>query len=187
MKYELYHDESKINGYWHGILLVPTDRKQLLLNLLCEARGNANYQYPIGIKRVKGSGRIYDCASSWAGVGVASLVSSTKGLPLPISLAKRIKGKIQYTKLQDLIGTKFIVFREKNNLANMSPSLDYGGKVETTFRMGLKGGMHFLGNDTEPIHIEKMHFDGHEHHNRHVDRNRIVNRLVGLGSVDISI
>ena len=23
MDYELYHDESKVDGYWHGILLVP--------------------------------------------------------------------------------------------------------------------------------------------------------------------
>jgi len=180
MKYELYHDESKEDGYWHGMLLVPIDKKQLLLKFLSKARTNADYSYPLGIKKVKRPGRIYDCAESWVQIGVAALVSASKGLPVPISLAKRIRGKLQYRFFRELMGTKFIVFREKDNLSKMSDFLDYGGKVETTFRMGLKGGLHFLGSEVVPICVEKMHFDGHEHHNRHIDSKRIVNRLYGL-------
>jgi hypothetical protein len=57
---------------------------------------------------------------------------------------------------------------------------DYGSKVETTFRMGLKGGLHFLGNDKKPIHIARMHFDGYKHYCRHIDQARIIGRLNGL-------
>ena len=182
MKYELYHDESKENGYWHGILLVPVEKKSSLLELLVEARTNANYSYPLGIKKVRKPGQIYNTAESWVQIGVAALISSSKGLPIPISLAKREGGKPQYGFFRELIGAKFIAFREKDNLAKMSNCLDYGGKIETTFRMGLKGGMHFLGNDVEPISIEKMHFDGYEHQSRHIDADRIVKRLYGLRS-----
>ena len=34
MEYELYHDESKENGYWHGMLLVPVTKKSELVALL---------------------------------------------------------------------------------------------------------------------------------------------------------
>jgi hypothetical protein len=182
MKYELYHDESKEYGYWHGILLVPVESKPLLLRLLSKARQNVNYVYPLGIKKVKKRGKIYSAAESWVQIGVAALVSSPKGLPIPISLAKRVKGKPQYELFKELIGAKFIAFREKDSLSKMSDRLDYGGKIETTFRMGLKGGLHFLGSEDAPIAIKKMHFDGYEHQNRHIDAVRIVERLYGLRS-----
>lgn len=180
MRYELYHDESKVNGYWHGILLVPIDKKEQLLNLLHTVRKNTRYSHPLGIKKVKNNGPIFTCANSWVQIGVAALVSKQKGSRIPLFLGERVKGKPKYEQLHELIGVKFILFREKDNLSTMSNYLDYGGKVETTFRMGLKGGLHFLGNDSDPIHIEKMHFDGYEHHNRHIDKDRIVNRLEGL-------
>jgi hypothetical protein len=180
--YELYHDESKEEGYWHGMLLVPIDKKDLLLKYLNASRLNTGYLSPIGIKKVKKHGRIYDCAESWIQLGVAALISQLKGTTVPVSLAERIRGKKQYINFRTLIGAKFIAFREKDNLSKMSEFLDYGGKVETTFRMGLKGGIHFLANENEPISIKKMHFDGYEHHKRHIDYDRIVNRLYGLRS-----
>lgn len=55
MKYELYHDESKVGGYWHGILLVPIAQKQTLLQFLADASNNTNYFNfnPLGIKKLK--------------------------------------------------------------------------------------------------------------------------------------
>jgi hypothetical protein len=183
MDYELYHDESKEGGFWHGMLLVPVDKKHKLMELLSQARENTNYSEPISIKRVKTQNRIYDCAFSLVQIGVASLRSRTKGQPYPIFLGKRYSGKKQYPpRFEGVTGAKFILFCERDNLERMSSHPDYGSKVETTFRMGLKGGLHLLGNPDEVIHIEKMHFDGHEHYARHLDRDRIVGRLVGLRS-----
>jgi len=180
MDFELYHDESKVDGYWHGILLVPVLKKDRLLEYLCTARENTRYEYALGIKKVKQPGIITSCAESWVQIGVASLISVPKGPPAPVFLGRRVRGKRDYSQFRDAIGCKFIVFRESHNHTKMSTRLDYGGKVETTFRMGLKGGLHFLGSDKQPIHVERIHLDGHKHYGRHVDRDRIVNRLKGL-------
>ena len=50
MDYELYHDESQVGAFWHGMLLVPQARKTLLLESLNRARSNTRYFDPIGIK-----------------------------------------------------------------------------------------------------------------------------------------
>ena len=90
MRYELYHDESKINGYWHGILLVPIDKKKLLLDLLDIVIKNIRYSHPLGIKKVKNDGIIFTCANSWVQIGVVELISKS-GLPTLLSLGKRVR------------------------------------------------------------------------------------------------
>lgn len=180
-RYELYHDESKENGYWHGMLLVPVDRKSILLDYLECARSNTQYTKELGLKKVKKeSSKIYRCAQAWLQVAVGALMYNLKGKAYPLDLGKCIKGKRQYELFHELIRAKFILFREKDNLSKMIGHRDYGSKVETTFRMGLKGGLHFLGGPERPIVIEKLHFDGHEHYGRNLDRARIVERLNGL-------
>ncbi|MBE3139297.1 MAG: hypothetical protein IMZ53_01815 [Thermoplasmata archaeon] len=181
MKYELYHDESLEGGYWHGMLLVPVIQKEQLVASLGEARKNVGYYDPIGIKKVKEHGRIYDCADSWIQIGIAFLRSQAKGQRYPIFLGRREKGKRVYTFFPaNCVGAKFILFCERDKHQQMDQHPDHASKIETTFRMGLKGGLHYLGSEEEPIHIERMHFDGHEHHRRHLDRTRIVGRLSGL-------
>lgn len=179
MDYELYHDESLEGGYWHGMLLVPAGGKRSIFDLLMTARKNAHYSYKLSIKRVERRGFIYDCASAWAQIGIVCLRSSLDGVNEYIFLGERKKGKMQY-ELVDLHGLKFILFRERDSHKELDGYSDYGSKVETTFRFGLKGGLHFLGSDENPINITKIHFDGHEHYRRHVDRDRILNRIYGL-------
>jgi hypothetical protein len=180
MDFELYHDESKEGGYWHGMLLVPISKKDSLLHYLCQARKNAAYDYPIAIKNVRGPGKILDCAEAWIQVAVLSLMSVRKGPPPGVFLGHRVKRKKEYAQFRDILDCKLFIFREIDDHAKMTACLDYAGKVETTFRIGLKGGLHYLGSEERPIHIERMHFDGHTHYHRHLDRNRIVNRLAGL-------
>jgi len=181
MDYELYHDESKKLGYWHGILMVPVHTKSTLLEYLSATRVNTGYSHPLSIKKIRRSrGIIYDCAESWVQLGVVSLMSQRKGPPEPLFLGCRVEGRKQYVQFGQTIGCKFILFREKDDHAKMIGHRDYGSKVETTFRMGLKGGLHFLGNEESPINIVRMHFDGHKHYHRHIDRDRIVDRLYGL-------
>ena len=178
MKYELYHDESLIDGYWHGMLLVPVSMKQDYFKQLELARKNTGYSSKIGIKGVKKKGKIYGCASAWIQIANISLRSISKGKE-SIWLGKREKGGKIYEAL-DLTGMKFILFRERDSHDKLANYRDYGAKMETTFRFGLKGGLHFLGSDEEPIEIEKIHFDGHEHIQRHLDKSRIIDRLGGL-------
>jgi len=180
MDFELYHDESLVDGFWHGMLLVPIDAKQKLVNLLDIARTNSGYSDPIGIKSVRTDNRIFDNAKAWLTVGVASLGSHQKGGAIPIYLGKDSQLKPIYDLFQDRIGAKFILFRERDSLGQMTGHRDHGSRVETTFRMGFKGGLHYLGSDEEPIYINKLHFDGHEHLRRHVDKKRVIDRIQGL-------
>lgn len=179
MDYELYHDESLEGGYWHGMLLVPVDNKQDFSDLLLKARNNARYSDKIGIKKVDRKGIIYDCASAWAQIGVACMRSTAKGKTEPAFLGLREKGKLQYGQI-NLHGMKFILFRERDSHKELTGYKDHTSKIETTFRFGIKGGLHFLGSDESPINITKIHFDGYEHHQRHIDKNRIVHRIDGL-------
>lgn len=180
VNYELYHDESKEGGYWHGMLLVPVHKKGVLLSYLEASRRNYRYSAPLSLKKVSQKGKIYYCIESWISIGVAALASRIGRERIGIYVGKRVRGTRDYETLREPIRCKFVLLRECDNLARMSPFLDYGGKVETTFRMGLKGGLHYLGNDNEPIYITKMHFDGFKHQRRHLDRHRIVGRLSGL-------
>ena len=178
MKYELYHDESLIDGYWHGMLLVPVLKKQEYLGLLKVARLNTGYTQKLGIKNVKKKGKIYGCASAWIQIANISLRSISKGKE-DVWLGKRKNGRKIYQEI-DLTGMKFILFRERDAHNELSNYPDYGSKIETTFRFGLTGGLHFLGSHEDPIEIVKIHFDGHEHIQRHLDRSRIVDRIGSL-------
>ena len=180
MDFELYHDESKVNGYWHGMLLVPQARKTWLVDLLEEARANAGYTDPLGIKVVRKDNRVFDCAKAWITIGVAAMKSKSGGQPVPIYLGKKMAHVPEYRLLHEAVGAKFILFRDRNAHQNMTLHPDHASKVETTFRIALKGGLHFLGNETESIWIERIHFDGYEHHKRHIDRARVVGRIRGL-------
>jgi hypothetical protein len=179
MDYELYHDESLEGGYWHGMLLVPAWNKKEFLDLLARARANTRYFDRIGIKKVDRKGPIYNCASAWTQIGVACLRSSAKGKAEPVFLGQQEKGKLQYEPVR-LCGLKFILFRERDAHKGLTGHPDHASKIETTFRFGIKGGLHFLGSEENPIHISRIHFDGHQHLRRHVDQDRIMQRIGSL-------
>lgn len=98
---------------------------------------------------------------------------------MPIFMGQREGGRPVYADIA-AHGMKFVLFRERDAHAEWTGGGDYGSKVETTFRFGLKGGLHFLGSEESPIRISRLHFDGHEHLGRHIDRQRIVDRIQGL-------
>jgi hypothetical protein len=184
MDYELYHDESQVEGYWHGILLVPVATKSLFLKYLHDIRQKIGYGEPISLKNVKEENRVFSCAEAWVLFAIGAMISTSKRTSYPILFKKELGGKLGYCSYEDEVGhlikAKYILFRERDSLNRISDMLDHGGKVETTFRMGLKGGLNFLGSEEEPINIVKIHFDGYEHYGRTVDENRIIQRMSGL-------
>jgi len=180
MRYELYHDESQLDGYWHGMFLVPVDHKKKLLELLELGRMNSKVKGKLSIKRVKKKNRIYSCAYSWITIGVASLAQKFGDYNPQIYLGDLVRDQRTYHFLDSVIGTKFILFCERDAHNQMVGYPDHASKIETTFRIGVKGGLHYLGCDEEPIEIVKMHFDGYEHYQRHLDKARIVGRMKGL-------
>ncbi len=182
MDYELYHDESLIGGYWHGLLLVPISAKQTTVELLDNIRYSTQYSAPLNIKSVTKRNRVFDCAFAWMSVGVAILRSKLKGDPIPIYLGRDKQNKPRYDLFRDVVGAKFILFRERDAHREMTGYFDHASKIETSFRMGFKGGLHFLGSEESPIRIAGLHFDGHKHYQRHIDKSRIIDRIEGLRS-----
>ncbi len=174
MNYELYHDESKVSGYWHGILLVPVEQKIKIGGLLNRARFITGYPHPISLGGVEKRNRVFNCVRSWISIAFAALRS--KNLTCPIYLGNNTF----IEKSPDCFQSKFLLFRETNNFEELLNFPDFGSKVETTFRFGLKGGAHALFDEDNPVNIVKLHFDGHEHYLRHLSRERIIDRLNGL-------
>jgi hypothetical protein len=176
MDYELYHDEKMVDGYWHGMLLVPVINKNKLIEQINKARKLLNCNIPLSFKIINKKGKNYNCANAWIQICVAALRSKTNNQPYPIFIGRYNKNhKLYENEKIDLIRAKFIVFRVRDFQSTMNSS-DFGSKVETTFRMGLKGGLHFIGNFQEPINITKIHFDGHEHIHRNYNETKVIGK-----------
>lgn len=186
MDYEIYHDESKEHGYWHGILLVPIATKSLITNHLKQVRDHVGYKHPLGIKSIKAINRVSNCAEAWLDYAIGSMITKFNfKYPHPICTGEKVRGQKQLAIFDDLVqrhplGVKFILFRDRDQFENMYDSMDYGAKVETSFRIAVKGGLHHLFSEVNHAHIVKINFDGHEHHGHNVDPERIINRLNGL-------
>jgi hypothetical protein len=189
MEYDIYHDESQESGFWHGILLVPRNSREQLLNWLDLIRRTTNYKHVATLKGLKDKGPKFDCLRMWIEVGVNSLIQDLKGRENPIIYHKaRSYSKLERRKAAEynpIISidkppkAKFILFREKDCHKKMEDSWfsDHGAKIETTFRMGLKGGLHLLFNKTEPVIIKSIHFDGHKHYGRRINKDRIIGKI----------
>ena len=74
MDYEIYHDESKEHGYWHGVLLVPTATKPLIIQHLKQVRDRTKHQEPLCIKNVRSFGKVFNCAEAWLDFGIGSFI-----------------------------------------------------------------------------------------------------------------
>jgi len=187
--YDIYHDESQENGFWHGILLVPKDTRKQLLNYLETIRQKINYTSPITFKGLKQKGRRSECIRMWIEVGINALIQDLKGKEYPIvylrqrtyseSEKRQSTDFLEIIRIEEPLKAKFILFRERDNHKTMESTWfpDHAAKIETTFRFGLKGGLHFFFDENQPAHITSIHFDGYEHHKRHISKERVVHRL----------
>ena len=176
MDYEIYHDETLEGGYWHGMLLVPVDKKQLIVSWLDKCREIFKYPNVLGIKNIKKKGAIFKLARSWISISCFALMHNFKGQTQLIPIMEHRK-KFHFFELKDPICMKFILFKTGDSHDKMESYTDHASKIETTCRMGIKGGIHLFGSNESPIHITKIHFDGYEHLKRNIDQNRIVKKM----------
>lgn len=176
--YDIYHDESKKEAYWHGFLFVPRTNRQYLLELLMKARDNACWQSKISFKDIgnrqgRGSPKT-TLVKSWLSLGLATLQQQKFfSLPTPFFLGGTPP---QYEFLAKPIKCKFVIFKEKNKHRNMFGGMSGLECIETTFRMGIKGGIHKLFDDNKPITIGNVFIDGDEHYIRSFGRSFDVDR-----------
>jgi hypothetical protein len=184
--YDVYHDESKHCGYWHGFLFVPRSQRSVLLEVLNKSRDRLNYQSKVHFSKVPKSGRQTNgrvsIVKSWISIGVASLQQQkNQKFPAQYSLGVLRKNAIELGQLENLIGAKFVLFRERDNHEKCYFDKDPLRNVETTLRMGLKSGMHSLFPVGQAIQIGNVYLDGEEHYygeyGRTVDVTNIIDRL----------
>jgi hypothetical protein len=176
VKYDLYHDESQEQGYWHGMLLVPRTTRSALLHHLREIRSNTGWEDPVSLKGLKDRGSKFRCIRGWLNIGVHALIQNLKGKPCFLETGVKKRG-VEYTRLEEAIGARFILFRVKDGHQAMQGFRDHAAKVETTFRMGLKGGLHLFANQGSTLTLCGFRFDGYKHYGRGLDHNRMVGRL----------
>lgn len=182
--YDIYHDESKEDAYWHGFLIVPRSNRDYLLKLLRESRSNTNYHNEVSYKNIKKGTKLnHETAiiiQSWTSIGVVAL-QQQKLDELSTEFHLGGKEKKYINKLDNLIKCKFAVFKEKDKHKKMYDSMNELERIETTFRIGLKGGIHYLFDNNNSITIGNVYIDGDKHYigkyGRTFDINRTLKRL----------
>lgn len=181
-EYEIYHDESKDGGYWHAFLFIPVDRKQLLIDYLKKFKNDIN----ANVKDISFKGVSLKAKKNhdkpriiryWISFCVAAL-QQQKCVQFPPCYYS-LKNKIE--KLNQLIGAKLVILRIDNNHNDMFEHMDNLSRIETTMRMGMKGGLHGLFFEDEKIIINQFYIDGNEHYigcyGRDLDNDNILKRL----------
>lgn len=176
---EIWHDESKKGGYYHGILLVPTENKSQLIDSLAKIRDEHGYDYSTNIK-------FAGCLNK---PNVGKFVRNHLVL-FSHAIQTNVKGK---TKLynrsgKDLYEKNFDPFLEIAGCFNcrfgllkiedLENTLDYfknyRKKVETTFSFVVKGCCHGMFSSNFPIRLEKFYFDGEDQYKGTIDLHRLV-------------
>jgi len=187
MEYYIYHDESQVAGYWHGILFVPKCFNSEVINFLKKIREDCHYNddQRLNFKGLKNRGNKFRAISMSLQLFVLLLRRSIKphidGSSGNTVYKQRSKGSgiccNPFLVLNKLYGVKFMLLKEENAHRKMECYPDFASKIETTFRFALKGGCHFMFDNDSPIGIKKVFFDGHQHYNRHIDKDRIIKNL----------
>jgi hypothetical protein len=183
ISYEVWHDEYKgdenLNVYWHGLYFVPVDQKPQIISDLQAIRDEHKISYEQDFKFASSLQKPKSCRviENHLLLFVHSLI--VKELEAQTDIRNRDDGKkykkdfTSFLNLSGLYGCKFILFKiPDNHEALKNEEQSYANRVETTFRHALRSGLHFLCS--EDVQISKFYFDGHEHHGRNIDLNRII-------------
>lgn len=181
-EYAVYHDESEIAGYWHGILFVPHKSRHRLLELLKDGRTRTKHPHRISLKKLsRQEGPIWNLLNCWVTVGITSLMQKLKGRSHAVYTGQK-RRTLEVALVNHVIGARLIVFRIRGGLDCLGDGSTKATRFETTFRIGLKGGLNLFASQGAKISVRSLHFDGHEHHGRRVDLRRIVNLIHPLSA-----
>jgi len=185
--YDIYHDESKEEAYWHGFYFVPRTNRDYLLSLLNDARLNTGYFHQVHYQRIKSKIKCNNVKAiiinSWTTIGVSSLQQQKLYKIPPFIYMGRIPRKTKpiYKKLEDLIKCRFAVFKEKDKHQKMFFKDDNLRNIEITFKMALKGALHKLFSNDDPVTIGNIFIDGDEQYigeyGRNLNTTEIIRKL----------
>ena len=187
MLYNIYHDESKEEAYWHVFLFVPLNQRIEIHERLQEARLNTNCKKSrLSFKKLKNGPSIH-CAKVWLSILSSSFQQRQKNRMEPFlngindrdHLRKRsVSHCDQFSQPPKC---KIAIFRQANKHSDMSGHLDELSKIETTFRMAIQGAAHYLFSEENPLIVRNVFIDGEKHykreHRREFDKNKIICKL----------
>lgn len=160
--YDIFHDECKEDGFWHCFIFIPRKKQRELFDLLQKSRENLNYWNPIHFsdlgQKCKSSSPRIRLIQSWCNILLFSI--QQQKIDAQLYLGHKDNKPVYDYKRNDncKIGARLVVFREISGHKDMYDNMRITKKVETTFRMGVKGGTHFLFSD-EGVKIGNIYVD----------------------------
>jgi hypothetical protein len=183
--YEIWHDEyhcSATGAYVHGILLLPHERKDEIVDYLRLLREEFNELYTAkrgfaGSLKTEKRARFLRHQLALG----THFLSTKEQAPLPLVNADPgMRDRGDYSPFLEVPGdvpfdVKLGVLVVPENHADMFGA-DYSVKVETTLRFAIKGLCHWAFNKEKPIEVQAIYFDGTEHHGRDYYLHRIIGR-----------
>lgn len=178
-QYEIWHDESKKNGYHHGILLVPIDKRQQIINLLRKIREEYGYddsdniKFSRCLKKPKIGKFISNNLSLFSHIIKTKAQKKTK-LFNRSGLDIRNKNFDHFLEITGYFGCRFGLLKIENLRQSLDYFENYRKKVETTFRFVVKGCCHCMFDKNNPVRLEKFYFDGEKQYKGRIDLKRLV-------------
>jgi hypothetical protein len=172
--YNIFYDECKEDGYWHCFLFVPQNKINYLFQLLNKPRVKFKYTNFIHYRKIRKNVKYHTprCKVILTWIYILNYILQQQKLNSIIHWGDR-----DFEKMDNIFGAKLSVFRQKENLKDMFKQMTYREKVEATFRMGLKGGLHFLFSDENPV-IDKVYVDfKREDFRKYFDETNIFHRI----------
>jgi hypothetical protein len=82
--------------------------------------------------------------------------------------------RTEFIPFTDTIGARFVLFRMNSASKALTLCDDDVSRVETTFRIAFKGGLRLFLSMGVRMCVRSLHFDGHKHYGRRLDRHRIL-------------
>lgn len=178
--YEIWHDENRNeNRYWHGLLFVPVKNKDKLIKVLKTVKSKNSIKENDELKFAKCFKKNKKALAISDNISVFSHILKVKNIKEVLYQRSKkeryLKEYPEYLVLCENFGCKFGLLMIDDNMSTMY-KMDYGKKVETTFRFIVKCCLNSMFKGRE-INITKIIFDGYEHNNKSPD----IHRLFGKG------
>lgn len=154
IEYDVFYDECKEDGYWHCFLFVPKDKKEFIHQLITKARICTHFKDTIHYVNITAKTKFKAPNVQFVKILIDILLYIIQQDENKIQAV--IKWGENYKRYNGpKVGVKLAIFRKiyQNNSKSENQKM-----IEATFRMGLKGALHFLFIDEHPI-IDNIYVD----------------------------
>lgn len=152
IEYDVFYDECKEDGYWHCFLFVPKDKIEDIHQLIIKARQYSSFNDTIHYKNITAKTKKYAPNVQFVRILIDILLYILQQQKVDACIHW---GKHKIDKYENKIGAKLTIFRKIYDRVTRSENQK---TIEATFRMGLKGALHYLFQDEHPI-INNIYVD----------------------------